>query len=498
MNPFGEWLPDQPDFNNPGLIKAKNLIPAAIGYRPIKSLSEISNGFGEADNRIRGIITSQDAGGTFTVFAGNTNEAGGSAKFKKLASSGSWSDVSVAGIPTFSVGAKERWRAIRFGDKTIVSSGHSQSIFAMSPEGTNASNQSITNPPPSPQHLAVVKDFVVCANLSNKQNVVKWSAINDYSQWTIGTNQAGEQAIADSGDVTGIVGGELGVIFLEKAIALMQYVGSPLIFTFDKISNVGCKFPNSIAAISTSQIYFLGEDGFYLFDGARAVPIGTEKIDRHFFADFDPDRADQINCIVDPSRQVVMWSYRSTDASVDVENDSVIIYNYAVNRWSQAKISHDFLGITRSLGRDLDALDQVYPGGLDSMGISLDDPIFKGGVFLPCASKSGKIHTFSGTPLECEIETAELELAPRLKSLVRGVTPYFTTDDLTPQLVACVGSRSRLKDPVVFTDPVTSINSDNFVPLRSHGRYHRFNLKVSGAWKEAIGFDIDAAAMGQR
>ena len=497
MIAFGEWLPDQPAFNNPGLLTAKNVVPAAQGYRPVKSLGAVSSEFGETDNRIRGIITSQDAGGTYTVFAGNTNEAGGHAKFKKLASTGSWSDVSVAGISSFSVAAATRWRSIRFGDKTLVSSGHGQSIFAMSPEGTNASNADITSPP-SPGHLAVVKDFVVCANLNNKHNVVKWSSINDYSQWTIGTNQAGEQAIADSGDVTGIVGGELGVIFLEKAIALMQYVGSPLIFVFDKISNVGCKFANSIAAISTSQIYFLGENGFYLFDGAQAVPIGTEKVDRYFFADFDPDRADQLNCIVDPSRQIVMWSYRSKTASVDVENDSLIIYNYAVNRWSQARISHDFLGITRSLGRDLDALDAIYPGGLDAMDISLDDPIFKGGVFLPCASKSGKINTFSGAPLECEIETAELELAPRLKTLVRGVSPYFTTDDSSPQLVARVGSRSRLKDLVVFTDPVTSINDDNFVPLRSHGRYHRFNLKVSGAWKEAIGFDIDAAAMGQR
>ena len=44
---FGEWLPDQPD-NASGVTTAKNVIPAARGYRGLQDLSQYSNA---ADNR---------------------------------------------------------------------------------------------------------------------------------------------------------------------------------------------------------------------------------------------------------------------------------------------------------------------------------------------------------------------------------------------------------------------------------------------------------------
>ena len=41
MMNFGEWLPDQPD-NTSGVTTAKNVIPAARGYRGLQDLSQYS------------------------------------------------------------------------------------------------------------------------------------------------------------------------------------------------------------------------------------------------------------------------------------------------------------------------------------------------------------------------------------------------------------------------------------------------------------------------
>ena len=57
--PFGEWLPDQPD-NTSGVTTAKNVIPAARGYRGLQDLSQYSNA---ADNRLRGIFAAKDDSG---------------------------------------------------------------------------------------------------------------------------------------------------------------------------------------------------------------------------------------------------------------------------------------------------------------------------------------------------------------------------------------------------------------------------------------------------
>ncbi len=65
-------------------------------------------------------------------------------------------------------------------------------------------------------------------------------------------SQSDYQDIQDGGDITGISGGEFGIVFLEKAIVRMSYIGSPLFFQFDTISrNIGCIEGGSIAQYVT-------------------------------------------------------------------------------------------------------------------------------------------------------------------------------------------------------------------------------------------------------
>ncbi len=71
MIPFGDWLPDQSDFQNPGSTVAQNVIPAARGYRPFYGLSEVSQA---ADNRIRGIYATKDNHDSVFVFAGDQSK----------------------------------------------------------------------------------------------------------------------------------------------------------------------------------------------------------------------------------------------------------------------------------------------------------------------------------------------------------------------------------------------------------------------------------------
>ena len=77
-----------------------------------------------------------------------------------------------------------------------------------------------------------------------------------------------------------MVGGEsFGIIFMERAIYRADYVGTPLIFTFNKIAdNVGAFAPRSVASFG-NQIFFLAQDGFYkLTGGQQLTPIGNGKV----------------------------------------------------------------------------------------------------------------------------------------------------------------------------------------------------------------------------
>ena len=65
---FGEWLPDQPDFTNAGVVEATNVIPAFNGYRPLNQFISFSNA---ASGTIRGIYAAKDNAGNVKLFAGD-------------------------------------------------------------------------------------------------------------------------------------------------------------------------------------------------------------------------------------------------------------------------------------------------------------------------------------------------------------------------------------------------------------------------------------------
>ena len=485
MIPFGEWLPDQSDFQNPGSTVATNVIPAARGYRPFQGLTEVS---AAATDRLRGIYATKATDATVNIFAGDQT------KLYKLDNS----DFSMDAVGTgFTVTGDMNWRFVRFGDD-VIAAGSDADVLRKFTVGTSSSFAAISGAPAA-RHLAVVRDFVVTANVTyssaTHRSRVRWSQINDAGTWTLGSGQADFQDIADAGHITGLVGGEFGVVLLENAIARMQYVGSPLIFTFEKVeTGHGCNYPNSIASLGPTQVFYLADDGFFMFDGQRSIPIGAEKVDTFFFDDLKFGSVDRISCTIDPDNQVVMWSYPNTQSSGDPNR--ILVYNYSVQRWSIIELDHEFISSSLTPSFTVESLDTLS-NNLDGLTTSLDSRFYAGGFLQLSASKDKKLHTITGAPLDAVIETAEFEPAAMKKSLIRGVTPYVTSKNSEPTLTVQVGSRSKQVDDATYSAAV-SLNDDNNCPARSSGRYHRVRVNASGTWRYALGVDVDAVGQGKR
>jgi hypothetical protein len=58
-------------------------------------------------------------------------------------------------------------------------------------------------------------------------------------------------------------------------------------------------------------------------------------------------------------------------------------------------------------------------------------------------------------------------------------------------------SRRLLSDQVVFGSQ-TAADSENRVSIRGVGRYHRLQLTPTGAWKNAVGLDVEMNPLGTR
>ena len=388
----------------------------------------------------------------------------------------------------FNTPANERIRFTRFGNRTIAANfgDRLQSFVA----DTSTSFRNLADDAPIAKFVTVVRDFVVAAHLDsaggNLPYRVQWSGINDETTWaTSQTTQADYQDIPDGGHITGIRGGEFGLILMEKAIHRMSYVGTPFIFQFDNISREkGC-----IASGSVSQYqgltFFLSDDGFYLCDGQQVVPIGAEKIDRFFFNDADPDFT-TMSSAVDPVRKLVLWNYKSKFAE-----RKLLVYSFTTKKWSVMMAASDYISDATTASVTVEQLDSVN-ASLDALSVSLDSNLYAGGKYFLGGTSGTKVVTFSGANKSATIETGDISTGGR--SLINLARPQIDNGSATVALA----SRTLLNEVVTF-GTATAADSDNRVSLRGSGNYHRIQVNPTGDnWKMAVAVDVDIQPQGTR
>jgi hypothetical protein len=529
---FKEWLPDQPSVLD-AVSKANNVIPLAVGYGPFKSAVNYS---GDASENLTNVFATK-VDNDVSVFAG------GLTKLYKLDGADlSLDDVSKSGGYT----GINRWQFVQFGNYALATNGSEKIQYYNVNSSTLFAD--LAAAAPISKYITVVRDFVVGANIGagTYPSRVQWSDINDPTDWTAGgASQSDFQDIPDGGDITGITGGEFGIIFLEKAIVRMSYIGSPLFFQFDTISrNIGCIEGGSIAQYG-GITYFLSDDGFYSCDGQNIIGIGSEKIDRYFYSNANIGDIDSISAAVDPERNLVIWNYTTVSGA-----RSLLIYNYETKKWCEADTDVDFLSTLATSGTSLESIDSAYnvtAGSftvgkqytirsvgntnftligavantvgvlftatgvgsgtgvaidmaasaaalktVDTLTTTLDDRLYKGGKFLFGGVRDAKIVTFTGVYATATINTNDLEYG--YNSVVTLIRPSVDNGSANIQIT----SRRMLDDTITYSTSKTTDQEDR-CSVRSAGRYHRVSLTPTGAnWFSAIGMDIEYSEQGTR
>lgn len=268
---------------------------------------------------------------------------------------------------------------------------------------------------PTAEVMGVVKDFLVLGRLSEYQSGIHWSAIDNPTSWPdIGTDEAqyvqsDRQIFPVGGRVQAIVGGVGGVdglVFLENGIQRMTYVGTPYIFQFDPVDRQrGLLAPKS-PVVAGSLCYYLSDDGWRVTDGSTVKNLGLERIDQWFFEHCDAVRASEVRGVIDVQNHLAMWTFPSSLAAEGV-HDRLLVYNYAVDKWSYGDIKSECLFTDYARGLTLEGLD-VF-GALDGTEMPpLDSPAFKNGKLgVSVFDTFHKLGKMEGPTLEAVIDTAE-------------------------------------------------------------------------------------------
>ena len=492
MIEFGDLQADLPTYENSGALVVDNVLPLAKGYKSLAGFQALSS---------TGLTGS--ALGLFTSFSasGSTNYAGDATKLYQMDSSLVFQDKSKAGGYNNSTteNARDFWAFTQFGSN-IIATNFADNIQKFT-EGTSSAFSDLVAL--KAKYIAVIRDFVVAGYTVESSTTynqrVKWSGINDSSTWTPSqATQSGFQDIVGShGNIQAIVGGEsAGVIFMEKAIYRMEYVGTPLIFQFNKIAdNIGAFAPKSVASYG-NMVFFLAQDGFYkLTGGQQLAPIGNGKVDNFFFDDLSSN-LDGITSAVDPNNSIVVWSYRGSGAT-GTTNNKLLIYNYAVDKWSTG--SNQDLEFIASASQEafttLESLDVL--GDLDNLPRSLDSYFYREGIVgLAGFNSDNKFGKFIANSLSATVDTTEFEGAEGKRSTLINCRPIVDGTTNTSVTITPITRQSQLD--TTTTGSAVSTNDTGTCPLRSTSRYHRIRVNVTGNFNTMSGVDIEARPEGGR
>ena len=467
---FGEWLPDQPGVTG-AVTDAKNCYPVSNGYAPFKSEADYSDAAGATL-----LITfAGKFGGASTLFAASATQI---YKFDS-------SDASLDAATTTGYLAVEGWDITQFGPKMILANGQDK----LQAWTLNSSTYfgDLAAAAPIAKFVTVVRDFVVAANDGTETSKVYWSDINDETDWTpAAASQSDSQILPDGGDITGLAGGEYGLVFLERAIYRMSYSGSPFFFQFDAISrSLGCISNGSIAQYG-NLTYFLADDGFYVCDGQSTKNIGTEKVNRWFFDNAIPNEIPTgMSATVDPVNKLVIWKFNNTFGG-----KFLLMFSIDLNKWSYGETTATSIAYALTPSATLEQVDN-YNTSIDALDIPLDSRVFAGGQLLFAGVAGQKIISFSGQPKTAIITTGDIDVGRSTVMLAKPIVDKGTGS-------IAVASRDNLAEQVEFGSDVAA-DAENRVSLRSNGEYHRLRLTPSGAnWETAVGLEFDVVKQGNR
>lgn len=482
---FGSWQPDVASIDQQNTSYLANVLPNANGYGPFKDMVAISDALPARCLGLFGVI---DEDNTAHLFAGTATKL-----YKANSTTRAWDDVTRASGGDYSVGDREYWNFAIFGQNVVaVTDSNNPQVYTI---GTSTDFADLGGSPPQARFVSVVGDFLVLSGLSANPARIHWSALNDITGWTVGTNSSDYQEFPDGGFTLGVSGGEFGIVYQESAIRRMVFNPvSTSIFDFSRIvENRGLFMSYSLAKIHGVN-FFYSSDGFYKIDSAGVLtPIGENKVDRYFSENADLSNPRNMIGISDPQAGRVWWLYRSIDNTNDGYLDKVIVYDWLRNQWSPASINLEFIGGSTNLGATLEGLDAI--GDLDSLTISLDTyqttPVFK----LTGVGTDHKPGYFTGDALEATFDLPEAAIGNATRMAVMNVAPV---SDAASAYVS-VGGREHLNATATYSTE-TAISARGYAAQRKSGRFLTVRLRIPAAttWTWARGVDVDIREMGLR
>lgn len=491
--PFSQYAPDAMPLDG-GAGTAKNVYPHAkiSGEGFEGTIYKQFNTFVADSDALtaycRGGLSAVDTSGNVYTFAGD-----GTTLYRRVSSA--MNDVSKAG--GYALSSDHRWDFAQFGGQVIATSiNEAPQEYTL---GSSSLFADLGGSPPQAYTVAGLFRFIALGNLSGAPTDVRWSQIDDATTWTISAaNQSGSFTLPEEGGWVNKIHplGQGGIVLQERMIHTMDYIGGGAIFRVNMVESARGSIAQHGSILVGRRLFYIGDDGFYMWSGGESVPIGNDRVDQTFADDLDSAYVDRISIAADPIKKIVLFGYPgSGNSSGNINN--IFVYNWSIDRWAKIEgVDLQFLFRSMSVGYTLDELDAAFGTDIDDTAVyvhSFDSRFYTGGVLsLSAFDANNKMGNFTGTAMDAVIDTPEKRLVPFRRAQVNSIRPLVDGGTHTVQ----VGSRNTQAGSNSFGSAITQ-NSYGDHPTTVNALYHRFRCNITGDFNQASGVQVEFEDVGE-
>jgi hypothetical protein len=472
--PFRQWLPDQPDLNNPGLVEAKNVYRLNGAYQPQTDI-EFPGG-DMSDDLTLSDSTDIIGGGSFSGASGvpsycfRYGDSGLLAIEPQASASPNVLNIGSQGQPSSDF--------VNFNGSVYYharGSAQYKSTNGAAFAATSATTQF------GATSAARVNNFIMTGFLDE----IKWSGFNLPEDWTISeVTQAGEAEVnrPELGEITGIQGGVVNYIFQEFGVSRLTYVGPPKVWDVRTISYRYGALKNTHVEVN-GITYFMGVTGSHSQTGRRSGNLYIARTNGQSVEDIG-------------SGIVNDWLNENFSAPVLLGSNRNVVFDHPRRRiiWSSAvgDDTHKFLCM------NIDTQEFSYFEG--EYHFLIPGPYHhedNGGSLVAIAPNSGTLYygPMTGDTLEATLTTGHIANAGE-RAFVDEVEPQYVGSGATVALSA----KERLRDAGSFSAYAAEESSTGIADVRADGRAIALSVKFPAGedWSDLSGVVVDASRAGKR
>ena len=205
---------------------------------------------------------------------------------------------------------------------------------------TSTPAAAIANAPTNNLGLVVTEErFLFALGAGGKPRKVQWCDREDNTTWTpLATNEAGDIELQTAGQIMTAVRTKGQTLILTDVDAhTARYQGPPYVYGFERVGTA-CGIISRQAAADVDQgVFWMGQRGFFLFNGNSVSELPCAVHDYVFGVDgINPAQQSKVWAWNNGQNSEIWWFFPSQNS---VEIDRYVAFDYKENHWLIGELS---------------------------------------------------------------------------------------------------------------------------------------------------------------